>query len=194
MQVVGSNSMACIFSSPTMTKKKSFIFATVTAFFLFFILFILFCPILNVLSISSRKYQSQRFYSIAGYTKGFVISYTHSVNKGRVHDYYRQAPEKKLELYKTSFVSYGAGIPEPDETPGAVFTVTDDHYVISGINRVVPRLVMAVGLIAEHSITFDEAFSVGQKEFYLTDFFEPQTSIIFEYKKVSFITYLLHRL
>ena len=154
----------------------------------------LFLPVLNVLSVSSRKYESRRFYSIDGYTKGFVISYTHSVNKGRVHDFYRHTPDKNLELYKTSFVSYGAGIPEPEETPGAVFTVTDNHYEISGINRVVPRLVMAVGLIAEHSITFDEAFEVNHKEFYLTDFFEPQTSIIFEYKRVSLITYILHRL
>ena len=78
--------------------------------------------------------------------------------------------------------------------PGAVFTVKDKNYEISGINRVVPRLVMAVGLIAAHSITFDEAVEVGQKEFYLTDFFEPQTSIIFEYKKVSLINYLMHRI
>ena len=174
-----------------MIKKKSLIF---TAVFIVIISLILFCPVLNVLSVSSRKLESHRFYSISGYTKGFVISYTHSVNKGRVHDYYKHTPEKKLELYKTEFVSYGAGIPEPEETPGAVFSVTDDHYVITGINRVVPRLVMAVGLIAEHSITFDEAVEVGQKEFYLTDFFEPQTSIIFEYKRVSLITYILHRL
>ena len=174
-----------------MKSKKSFLFIP---FFLIIILLILFCPVLNVLSVSSRKLDSLRFYSIDGYSKGFVISYTHSVNKGRVHDFYRHTKDNKLELYKTSFVSYGAGIPEPEETPGAVFTVTDDHYIISGINRVVPRLVMAVGLIAAHSITFDEAFEVNQKEFFLTDFFEPQTSIIFEYKKVSFITYLLHRL
>ena len=176
-----------------MIRKKSYILI-VTSTILLLLALTLFCPFITVLSISSRKHEPLRFYSIEGYTKGFVISYTHSVNKGRVHDYYRPAEDKKLELYKTSFVSYGAGIPEPDETPGAVFTVTDDHYVISGINRVVPRLVMAVGLIAEHSITFDEAFEVGKNEFYLTDFFEPQTSIIFEYKKVSFITYILHRL
>ena len=162
----------------------------------FFVLIVIsfFLPALNVLSISSRKYKPLRLYSIEGYTKGFVISYTHSVNKGRVHDFYRRTPENKLELYKTSFVSYGAGIPEPEETPGAVFSVTDNQYVISGINRVVPRLVMAVGLIAEHSITFDETFEINQNEFYLTDFFEPQTSIVFEYKNVSLINYLLNRL
>ena len=99
-----------------MIKKKSLIF---TAVFIVIISLILFCPVLNVLSVSSRKLESHLFYSIDGYTKGFVISYTHSVNKGRVHDYYKHTPEKKLELYKTSFVSYGAGIPEPEETPGA---------------------------------------------------------------------------
>lgn len=174
-------------------KKKIITLITIACFFIITGVS-LFSPFLTVLSVSSRKYKPLRFYSIQGYTKGFVISYTHSVNKGRVHDFYKPTQDNKLELYKTSFVSYGAGIPEPEESPGAVFTVTDDHYVISGLNRIVPRLVMAVGLIAEHSITFDEAFEVGQKEFYLTDFFEPQTSIIFEYKKVSFITYIFHRL
>ena len=177
-----------------MAKKKSLIIVLLSSFLIFFILFSLFCPVLNVLSVSSRKLNSKGFYSLDGYTKGFVISYTHSVNKGRVHDYYKRTPDKKLELYKTSFVSYGAGIPEPEETPGAVFSVTDDQYIISGINRVVPRLVMAVGLIAEHSITFDQALEVGKKEFFLTDFFEPQTSIIFEYKKVSIISYLLNKI
>ena len=176
-----------------MTKKKLFTIICILAA-LIAAGFILFTPYLNVLSVHNRKLEPQRFYSIEGYKNGFVISYTHSVNKGRVHDFYRHTGDKNIELYQTSFVSYGAGIPEPEETPGAVFTVTDDSYIISGINRVVPRLVMAVGLIAQHSISFDETFKVGQKEFYLTDFFEPQTSIIFEYKKVSLFTYLMHSL
>jgi len=75
-----------------MTKKKSFLFTTIV---IIFISLILFCPILNVLSVSSRKLESHRFYSIDGYTKGFVISYTHSVNKGRVHDYYKHTQDKK---------------------------------------------------------------------------------------------------
>ena len=181
-----------------MKSKKSFLFIPffliIILIFLILAALIVFLPVINVLSVGSRKIQPQRFYSIAGYSKGFVISYTHSVNKGRVHDFYRHTDDNKLELYKTSFVSYGAGIPEPGEMPGAVFAVKDNNYEISGINRVVPRLVMAVGLIAQHSITFDEAFEVNQKEFYLTDFFEAQTSIIFEYKKISLLEYLLHRL
>ena len=153
-----------------------------------------FLPVINVLSIKSRKCQPQKFYSIEGYSKGFVISYTHSVNKGRVHDFYKKAEKNKIELYKTSFVSYGAGIPEPDETPGAVFTVTEDSYVIENLNRIVPKLVMAVGLVARHTLVFDTSFTIDSKEYLLTDFFEPQTSIILEYKKVSLFSYLKHKI
>ena len=92
-----------------------------------------FLPAVRVLSISGRKNPEQVVYSAAACKEGFIISYTHSVNKGRVHDYYRALPDGTLELYKTQFVSYGAGIPEPEETPGAVFTVTDDGYFIENL-------------------------------------------------------------
>ena len=146
-------------------------------------------PAVNVLSISSRKNPDKVFYSAEAYKNGFIISYTHSVNKGRVHDFYRPAKDGGLELYKTQFVSYGAGIPEPEETPGAVFTVTPDGYFIENLHRFVPRLTMAVGIIANHSIATGTDF-YGQKEYMLTSYFEPQTSIILEIKKVSLSAYI----
>ena len=151
---------------------------------------IFFLPAIRVLSISGRKNPKEVFYSAAFYKEGFIISYTHSVNKGRVHDFYRPAKDGSLELYKTEFVSYGAGIPEPEETPGAVFTVTDTGYFIENLHRIVPRLTMAVGLIANHSIAAGTDFK-GQKEFFLTDYFAPQTSIILEIKRISLATYIM---
>ena len=152
-----------------------------------------FLPVVRVLSISGRKNPQQVFYSAAAFKEGFIISYTHSVNKGRVHDYYRFLTDGTLELYKTQFVSYGAGIPEPGETPGAVFTVTDDGYYIENLERKVPRLTMAVGIVANHSIATGSEMRVENERF-LTDFFEPQTSIILEYKKVSLFNYLKHKI
>jgi len=162
---------------------------TVIVFCLFIAGGIFFLPAIKVLSVSGRKNPELRFYSAAACKEGFIISYTHSVNKGRVHDYYRFLPDRTLELYKTQFVSYGAGIPEPGETPGAVFTVTDDGYYIENLDRKVPRLTMAVGIIANHSIAIGSEMK-PEKEHFLTDFFEPQTSIILEYKKVSLFRYL----
>ena len=56
---------------------------------------------------------------------------------------------------------------------------------------------MAVGIIANHSITILNSNVVNSqtefsdsKEFFLTDFFEPQTSINLQIKRVSLIKYL----
>lgn len=138
-------------------------------------------PVIRALSISNRKNHSERIYSVKAVKDGFSVNYTHSVNKGRVHDFYRVLDSGELELYKTRFVSYGAGIPEPYETEGAEFIVTEDGYFIENLARKIPRLVMAVGVIAEHSVT------VGETEFFLKDFFEPQTSLIFEVKRLSIL-------
>ena len=153
---------------------------------------IFFTPSKTVLAIYNRKNPEQRIYSVQGYRDGFIISYTHSVNKGRVHDYYKcDLENRELVLQSTHFVSYGAGIPEPEETPGAEFTVLGDDYTISNINRRMQKLVMAVGVIADHSFAVD---NTDFEERALKDFFEPQTSLIFEIKKVSPVDYWVHKI
>lgn len=147
---------------------------------------IAFLPCVKVLSLSNRKNPSEKVY-YRSMESGFIISYTHSVNKGRVHDFYQIEKNGNLTVKKTVFVSYGAGIPEPEETKGAVFEWTNDGYQISGLNRSVPQLLMAVGVIAEHSISFDNL----QNELFLKDFFKPQTSVLFKVKKVSILDYFL---
>lgn len=140
-------------------------------------------PCVRCVSVSSRKNPAERVLSRAA-LGGFVISYTHSVNKGRVHDFY-VTDGGMLVLEKTAFVSYGAGIPEASETDGARFVVTDDGYVIENLNRRIGRLVMAVGVVAEHSMT------VGDKEVLLSTLFAPQTSFLFAIKNVPLSVYLL---
>ncbi|MCR4900771.1 MAG: DUF1850 domain-containing protein [Treponema sp.] len=161
-----------------------------------------FIPAKTVLSVSSRKNPGQRFYSSAAYKDGFIISYTHSVNKGRIHDFYScDKNENLIVLQSMHFVSYGAGIPEPEEVPGANFIAMDDYYIIANINRALPRLIMAVGLIADHSFTpialdhnYENNFENIEGEIFLTDYFEPQTSLILEIKKVSLADYVLHKI
>ncbi|MCR4823582.1 MAG: DUF1850 domain-containing protein [Treponema sp.] len=117
------------------------------------------------------------------------------MNKGRVHDFYRLTSSGELELFMTEFVSYGAGIPEPEESLGARFYSTDTGYVIEDLNRVLPSLLMAVGLVAEHSIGLGKAVMEGmhfseENEFFLKNFFKPQTSLVFEVQRVSILDYL----
>ena len=169
-------------------------------FFAVLVLFILlggisFAPVIHVIAVFNRKNPSQRFYSAEGCRNGFIISYTHSVNKGRVKDFYKIYKEQNIEkllCYKTVFLSYGAGIPEPQEMPDAVFSVTDSGYEISNINRAVEKLVMAVGIIANHAIAFST--KKDSKECFFTDFFEAQTSIVLQIKRISLIEYIFHRI
>ena len=171
-------------------KKKLFLFISIILLILGGVIF--FAPSKTVLAIYNRKNPEQRVYSAKGYRDGFIISYTHSVNKGRIHDYYKcDKKQGGLVLQSMYFVSYGAGIPEPEEIPGATFTRLDDSYIISDINRFLPELVMAVGVIAEHTFAVNEA---DFKELPLKDFFEPQTSLIFKIEKVSIAGYLAHKI
>lgn len=164
-------------------------------FFAAFVFVFLNLPIFRTLSISNRKNRSERVYSTIAAKSGFAISYTHSVNKGRVHDFYKSAENGALVLFMTQFVSYGAGIPEPEETEGATFRTEKDGYIIENLNRIVPKLVMAVGVVADHSVSFgkdameNRNFS-KENEFFLKDFFKVQTSLVFEIKRVSILNYL----
>lgn len=142
-------------------------------------------PLFRVLSVSNRKNPSEKIYSRNG-LNGFIISYTHSVNKGRVHDWYT-TKNGKIILLKTVVVSYGAGIPEPEEIENCIFTAAKDGYELT-INKSMDNFLLAVGVIAEHSIT------VGDHEFFLKDFFKPQTSLNFQVKRVSLINYIYTQL
>lgn len=166
--------------------KISKIVKTAACFFGAMIFLTAFLPLKKTVAIYNRKNPREKIYSSAA-LNGFVISYTHSVNKGRVRDFY-SCRNGNLVVEKTVFVSYGAGIPEPGETSGAIFGEENGGYSISNLNRSVKRLVMAVGVVAEHS------FSADGKEFFLKDYFPAQTSLIFEVKKVSFADYSVHKI
>ena len=182
--------------------KKVFLFTTLALLIIGGV--ILFTPSKTVLSISSRKNPNQRIYSKQAYRDGFIISYTHSVNKGRIHDFYKCDQDNgQIILQSTHFVSYGAGIPEPEEVPGATFTALDNCYIISNINRALPSLVMAVGIIADHSFapadpdlssSYENNFENIKGEKFLTDYFAPQTSLVFKVEKVSIAGYLAHKI
>lgn len=152
----------------------------------------IFTPFFGVVSFTDRKNPGHGFMSREAYKKGFSINYTHSVNKGRVHDFYRIEKDGKLNLYKTIFVSYGAGIPEPEETAGAVFTVIDSGYEISNLNRKLNKLDMFVGVIAEHSITIAPEESDVDEEIFLKTIFKPQTGLEIKTRKVSCITLVIN--
>ena len=155
--------------------------------------FIFFIPYIKVLSVRERLNPEKMYCVKADNLKGYEISYTHSVNKGRVHDCYQILPDDTLLLDTTIFVSYGAGIPEPEETPGAVFSVTERGYEISNLQRRLKKYLMAVGIIANHGLTLQYADG-DEQYFIMTDLFAPQTSIVFEISRVNLCKYIKTKL
>ena len=137
------------------------------------LIIILFIPIFPKLLINNKIFNIEK--------KEFIISYTHSVNRGRVRDYYI-IKSKYIILSKTRFMSYGAGIPEPEKRQK--FTETEDYIEISDINRKIDNLYLFVGTIANHKIEFDE------KKIELKEIFKPQENIKIEYKILSIFEYI----
>ena len=137
------------------------------------LIIILFIPIFPKLLINNKIFDIEK--------KEFIISYTHSVNRGRVRDYYI-IKSKYIILSKTRFMSYGAGIPEPEKRQK--FTETEDYIEISDINRKIDNLYLFVGTIANHKIEIDE------KKIELKEIFKPQENIKIEYKILSIFEYI----
>lgn len=137
------------------------------------LIIILFIPIFPKLLINNKIFNIEK--------KEFIISYTHSVNRGRVRDYYI-IKSKYIILSKTRFMSYGAGIPEPENRQK--FRETEDYIEISDINRKIDNLYLFVGTIANHKIEIDE------KKIELKEIFKPQENIKIEYKILSIFEYI----
>ena len=137
------------------------------------LIIVLFIPIFPKLLINNEIFNIKK--------KEFIISYTHSVNKGRVRDYYI-IKNKNIILSKTEFMSYGAGMPEPEN--GQKFKETEDYIEISDINRKIDNLYLFVGTVANHIIEIDG------EEIKLKEIFKPQTSIKIEYKVLSIFEYI----
>ena len=142
------------------------------------LLFITIIPIFPRLVLESVKDNNNKYiYHLE--KKEFIISYTHSVNKGRVRDYYIIDENGNIILDKTTFVSYGAGIAEPENNGNII--IKDDNIEINNINRIIKDFYLFVGIIAEHSITIDN------NEIMLKSLFKPQTNINIKYRNVSLI-------
>ena len=137
------------------------------------LIIILFIPIFPKLLINNKIFDIEK--------KEFIISYTHSVNRGRVRDYYI-IKSKYIILSKTRFMSYGAGIPEPEKRQK--FRETEDYIEISDINRKIDNLYLFVGTIANHRIEIDG------EEIELKKIFKPQSSLKIEYKILSLFEYI----
>lgn len=81
----------------------------------------------------------------------FRITFRHSVSREPWAEYYRKGPGGAIELYRTAFKAFGAGVPTGDE--GGTVSFRDGWIVLDGIRRDFPRIASMVLPLTEHRIS-----------------------------------------
>jgi hypothetical protein len=142
-----------------------------------------FLPLRRVLEI--RNYRSQELLGRMdlGFSENFKLSYTHSVNKGRVVDFFQILPDGSLLLGKSLFQSFGAGMEDGESGPGRL-SMTDEGLLLEDINLGMPSLVVAVGSVADHRLGIP-----GKREMPLTAFSEPLRFVSIRFERIPLFTW-----
>ena len=154
--------------------KKSILYC-----FVVLIISMMFIPLIKQFTIIDGKTNNIVFSGDIDTYKNFYISFIHSVNRTPVNEYYRIEHDKFI-AYKTTFYSYGAGMPEVSEIPDSQIKFNDDGLIeINNINREFHEFTYMVGTYAAHTLhTENESFK-------LEKYVEPQEPALFEISRVS---------
>jgi hypothetical protein len=110
----------------------------------------------------------------------FQIRYTHSIHLSDVVESYNITPSQKIHQYELMFEDFSIGMPSNAEE-GETFEEIDGAYYIKNMKRVFPFFHLRIGQVrANHTVIFQN------KEFPLTRFIEPGTSVKVEIRKLNF--------
>lgn len=151
-----------------------------------FLVVIFFIPMFESFTITNKNTGEIVFSDKLDNFQSFYISFIHSVNRTPVNEFYK-IENKKFIAYKTTFYSYGAGMPDGSENPNAKMTFNKDKLVeINDLNREFNEFTYMVGTFAEHTLHTDNV------SFKLEKYVEPQQPASFQIKRVS-IYHILRR-
>lgn len=147
----------------------------ILSFFIILTLFFFFVPLISQFTISNGKTNEIVFMGSIKDYKYFHISFLHSVNKTPVNEFY-EIRNNKFIVYKTTFYSFGAGMPDGEIKNGRV--------EINDINRELKDFTYMVGTDADHTLY------AGDKSFNLEKYIEHQQPALFRIKRCSIFNIL----
>lgn len=140
-------------------------------------------PVFTRFTISDERSGHIAFQDKPENYREFYVSFTHSVNRTPVNEYYRISGDKFV-LEKATFYSYGAGMPETGEYGSGKPSIKDGMVQIEGINKTFKKFTYIAGTYANHSL------KTADTQIAFSSFVKPQTPVTFEVKKISLITML----
>ena len=108
-----------------------------------------------------------------GRDQTFSVSYTHSVNRSEVEEYYRWQ-DGKLMLYKARYNNFGAGVATELNEGEELYYDDEAFMVIDHMQIPVARMSYRVGTIS------DQILHIGEKSWHLKELAPELTSVVFE--------------
>ncbi len=160
-------------------KNKIFI----VSFFILSAIIFLFVPSIERFTISNGNTNETVFMGSLDDYRNFHISFLHSVNRTPVNEFYK-IDGNKFIVYKTTFYSYGAGMPDGSDNPDIHMTFKEGMVEINDIDRELKEFTYMVGTYADHTLHTD---SISIK---LEKFIEPQQPAVFQIKRCSIFNIL----
>lgn len=160
-------------------KNKIFI----VSFFILSAIIFLFVPTIEQFTISDGKTNETVYMGSVDDFRYFHISFLHSVNRTPVNEFYK-IDKNKFIAYKSTFYSYGAGMPDGSDNPDVHMTFNNGMVEINDIDRELNEFTYIVGTYAEHTLYTDNI------SFKLEKFIEHQQPAVFRIKRCSIFNIL----
>lgn len=166
---------------------KKYIFAVS---FIVLAVILLNVPMFSRFTISNGKTRDIVYIDSISNAEEFVVSFKHSVNRTPVNEFIKIQGNKFI-VYKTTFYSYGAGMPEYDAQSKQKVTINNGLVQIENIDRELESFTYMVGTYADHTLSYKD---VSIK---LSELMQPQEQAFFNITKVTpfeLIKYELRRI
>lgn len=163
-------------------KKRIFIIS-----FLALTIILLNVPVFNKFTISNGKTGEVVYIDDLSNAEEFVVTFKHSVNRTPVNEFIRIMGDQFL-VYKTTFYSYGAGMPENALGSGQKLSIEDGLVKIENIDLKLDNFTYMVGTYAEHTLSYKD------KNMKLSEFIEPQNPAFFSIQRVTLFELMKYKL
>ena len=157
------------------------------ASFILLTIIILSIPMLNKFTISNGKTGEIVYIDNIDNAKEFVVSFKHSVNRTLVNEFIK-IQGNKFMVYKTTFYSYGAGMPEYDAKSGQTISIIDGLVQIENIDLELDNFTYLVGTYADHSLSYKDKFMK------LSEYVKPQNPAFFSVDRITLFELIKYKL
>lgn len=161
--------------------------------FIFILSFIVLCiiilgiPMFSKFTVSNGKTGEIVYIDDIDNAKEFIVSFRHSVNRTLVNEFIK-IQGNKFMVYKTTFYSYGAGMPEYDAKSEQKVSMIDGLVQIENIDLELENFTYLVGTVADHKLSYKD------KSMKLSEYIKPQNPAFFSVKRITLFELIKYKL